>query len=319
LTQIVDTQEYLHRLLTIDRPGVEKILAFYDHRLGVICKDPRLLYIPMDDHLVHRGDGVFETLKFVCSGIYQLDAHLERMKKSCSTIFLQPPCSWDEIRKLVLEVCASTACEKGLVSLFIGRGPGGFSVDFRECPQSSLYIVTREHPVYSEEMWEQGVKAYKTQIPPKQGYLSQIKSVDYLPNVLMKREAVLNGNDYPFCFDKQGYLVEGATENVCIVTSEGKLVVPELRRALPGTTLIRALELVKAEVDIEYRRVHEEEIHEAMEVILLGTSIDALSVVSFNNAPVNETRVGPVSRRLRELIVRDQKENGVPMYSTGAA
>lgn len=315
MTQIVDTQEYLHRLLTVDRPGMEKILAFYDHRLGAICKDPRLLYIPMDDHLVHRGDGVFETLKFVYFGVYQLDAHLQRMQKSCSTIFLQPPCSWEEIRELVLEVCATTGFEQGLLSLFIGRGPGGFSVDFRECPESSLYIVSRKHPVYSEQMWEQGVTAYKTQIPPKQGYLSQIKSVDYLPNVLMKREAVLNGNDYPFCFDKQGYLVEGATENVCIVTPQGKLVVPELRRALPGTTLMRGLELIKDEVDIQSRRVHEEEIYEAREVILLGTSIDALSVVRFNDQPVHGTQVGPVSRRLRELLIRDQEENGIPIYA----
>ena len=309
MTRLVSTEDYLEKLLTVERPGMDGILAFYDHRLGVICKDPRLLYIPLDDHLVHRGDGVFETLKFVYSGLYQLDAHLERMQKSSSTIFLQPPCSWARVRELVLEVCACTGKEEGIVSLFIGRGPGGFSVDFRECPESSLYVVAREYPDYEKELWQNGVTAYRTNIPPKQGYLSQIKSVDYLPNVLMKREAVLNGDDYPFCFDKYGYLVEGATENVCIVTSEGKLVVPELKRALPGTTLMRALELIKPEVEIESRRVHEQEIYNAREAILLGTSIDALSVVRYNNEPINQAQVGPVSRKMRKLLIQDQKDN----------
>lgn len=313
MTQIVSTQEYLDKLLQVERPGLDKILAFYDHRLGVIGKDPRLMYIPLDDHLVHRGDGVFETLKFTYSRVYQLDSHLERMQTSCNTIYLQPPCPWNKIRELVLEVCACSEQEEGLVSLFIGRGPGGFSVDLRECAEPSLYIVSRKLLHYPQNLWQQGVAAFKTQVPPKQDYLSQIKSVDYLPNVLMKREAVLNGGDYPFCFDKNGYLAEGATENVCIVTNQGKLAVPDLRKALPGTTLIRALELIKGEVEIESRKVHEEEIYRAKEVILLGTSIDALSVVRYNNEPINDLEIGSVSKRLRELFVLDQCRNGISL------
>lgn len=308
---LATTEEYLKRLLHANRPGLEDILAFYDHRLGVIGKDPRLMLIPLDDHLVHRGDGVFETLKFVNRRVYQVDAHLRRMASSGSTIFLSPPCSWDRLRELILDVVHQTESEDGVISLFVGRGPGGMTVDFRECPESSLYIVIRRLPHKPESFWEQGVTAFKAATPTKQSYLSKIKSVDYLPNVLMKREAILNGYDYPFCFDDQGYLAEGATENVCMVTHSGELVVPESRNALMGTTLVRAVSLVKEEVPIVYRLISEAELDEAREIIILGTTIDAVGVVRFNGRPVHDVRPGPVAKRLRQLLIEDQSQSGV--------
>lgn len=306
----VDTQEYIQRLLDTFRPGLDDILAFYDHRLGVLAPDPRLLLIPLDDHLVHRGDGVFETLKFEHGRLYQLDAHLRRMQSSCQAIYVQPPCSWKRTRELTLEVAAAAEKESGLISLFIGRGPGGLGIDFRECLEPSLYIVVRKLHPKPAEVWEHGVTAVRVETPAKQGYLSQIKSVDYLPNVLMKREAVLKGADFPLCFDEYGYLAEGATENVCLVTRSHEIIVPEFRHSLRGTTLMRALELVEEDVPVIFRPVHEEDILEAREVIVLGTSFDALSVVRYNGQPIHDVRPGPVAKRLRTALQQDLIGNG---------
>jgi len=311
VVKIVDAKEYVEKILSLHRPGEENYLAFYEHRLGVICKEPRLLLIPLDDHLVHRGDGVFETLKFVHRKIYLLDAHLERMAKSCKAIFINPPCSFDHIKDLIIEVARASGVDNGILSLFIGRGPGGFTTDFRECPQSSLYIVARRLPENPESFWEKGVTAFKSKTPAKQCYMARIKTVDYLPNVLMKMEAIEKGYDFPLCFDEQGFLAEGATENVVIVNEKGTLVIPEMNNALPGTTLMRALDLIKDEVGFVFRSIREEEIYEAREVILLGTTIDALSIVRYNDKPIHDVRPGPVSKRLRELLQKDLWENGV--------
>ncbi len=313
MLKVATSEEYLHKLLNVNRPGLEDILVFYEHRLGIIGKDPRLMLIPLDDHLVHRGDGVFETLKFVDRRVYQLDAHLKRMASSCATIFLSPPCSWDRLRELILEVVGQCESREGVISVFVGRGPGGMTVDFRECPESSLYIVVRRLPSKPASFWEDGVTAFKASTPTKQSYLSKIKSVDYLPNVLMKREAILKGYDYPFCFDEQGYLAEGATENVCILDQAGQLVIPESRNALMGTTLIRAISLIQAEVPVSYRAISEEDIYKAREVIVLGTTIDAVGVVRFNGCPVHDVRPGPVAKRLCQLLIEDRMNNGVPV------
>lgn len=312
MMRVAGSDDYLKALLEAIRPGAEEVLAFYDYRVGLIGTDPRLMLMPWDDHLAHRGDGVFETAKYIGGKLYQLDAHLKRMQSSCRNIHLEPPCSWAEIRSLVLEVARAGGKQDGLVRVLLGRGPGGFGIDPFECPVPSLYVVAYDIHRKPESVFEQGVTACKASIPAKQSWLATIKTTNYLPNVLMKREAVQKGYDYALCFDEHGFLAEGATENVCIVDREGRLSIPEFTHALAGTTLMRGVDLMKQEMDVIFRGITEAELYEAREIILVGTTIDALSVVRFNDKPVHDVRPGPVSKRMRQLLHEDLEKNGVP-------
>ncbi|HKK32019.1 MAG TPA: aminotransferase class IV [Desulfomicrobiaceae bacterium] len=312
MVKVASQYEYMERILALERPGEEDIFAFYEHRLGAIFTNPRLMLLPLDDHLVHRGEGIFESLKFVDGRIYQLDPHLERMQRGAKSLYLSAPCPWDTLREILMDVARASGHRDGLLSVFIGRGPGGFTTDFRECPVTSLYVVARRFRRRPETFWEKGVTAFKSSIPAKQKYLSRIKSVNYLPNVLMKREAIERGVDFPLCFDGHGFLAEGATENVVLVEQKGTLVVPEMGSALAGTTMLRGLELVQNEMEIVSRPVSGDEILEARELIAMGTSIDAVGVVRYNGKPIHDARPGPVAARLREVLIRDVQENGVP-------
>jgi branched-chain amino acid aminotransferase len=308
--QQIDEYQYMERILALERPGEINFLAFYDHRIRAVVTNPRLMLIPLDDHLVHRGDGVFETLKFIDGRLYQLDAHLKRLRNSCETIFITAPAPWDMIRAIVMDVAKAAGLPNGLISIFIGRGLGGFSLDFRECEHPTLYVVARRFPDIPEQVWEKGVHACRSSFPARPKELVRIKSVNYLNNVLMKREAILKGCAYPLCFGPDHFLAEGAAENIIIVDHTGQLVVPEMNYALVGTTMLRALELIGREHDYITRPISEDDIRVAQEVILLGTSIDALSVVRYNGKPIHDVRPGPVSRRLRTLLQEDLKNHG---------
>ena len=309
--KVASSEEYLFAMLSAARPGLGEVLAFFDHRVGVIGTDPRLMLMPWDDHLVHRGDGVFETMKFLGRRIYQMEPHVKRMENSARSIFLTPPCPWEAVREIIVAVARAGGRDAGLLRVLLGRGPGGFGIDPFECPTPSLYVVAYGFHPKPEALFERGVTAFKTSVPAKQAYLATIKTIDYLPNVLMKREAVTGGFDYPFCFDEHGYLAEGATENVCIVDREGALHIPEFTNALAGTTLMRAVDLIKHEVKIVFRGITEAEILEAREVIVVGTTVDAISVVRYNGKPIHDVRPGPVSKRMRELLKKDLAENGL--------
>ena len=313
MAKVADSKAYLEAMLAVERPGAGEIQAFYEHRVGLICTDPKLMVMPWDDHLVHRGDGIFETMKFVDRKLYQLEPHMARMQRSCQAIYMTPPCSWDEIRELILDVARAGDRDSGLVRVLLGRGPGGFGIYPSECPESSLYVVSYDMHAKPESVYEKGVTAFKTSIPAKQSYLATIKSIDYLPNVLMKHEAEEKGFDFPFCFDRNGFLAEGATENVCIVDESGKLIIPEFTNALAGTTLMRAVDLIKNEVSIVFRSISEEEILLAREVIIVGTTGDAIPVVRFNGKPIHDVKPGPVAARIRELLKKDLQETGIPL------
>ncbi|MFP4169112.1 MAG: aminotransferase class IV [Desulfonatronovibrionaceae bacterium] len=313
MPRILEENEYIKHLLSRHRPNEEDCLAFYDHRLGAVCRNPRLMLVPVDDHLVHRGDGVFETLKMINRRVYLLDAHLERLQKSCRGLDIRMPAPAEEIRALVLDLLRAVDEESALVSMYVGRGPGGFTTDIRECPESSLYIVIRRMHHRPESFWEKGVTVFKTGIPAKQGYLARIKTVNYLPNVLMKKEAVEKGYDFPLCFDENNFLAEGATENVIVVDENGKLIIPDFVNALAGTTLMRALELIKHEKNFIFRSISEDELYSAREIIMVGTTLDAVGVIRYNDKPVHDVRPGPVALRLRQLLREDVDQNGLPV------
>jgi len=309
--RVASSEEYLRAMLEAIRPGTEEVLAFYDHRIGVIGTDPKLMLMPWDDHLVHRGDGVFESLKYVGRKLYQLDAHLRRMRLSCQAIHLDPPCSWDELRETAIEVARAANESNGLLRILIGRGPGGFGIDPFESPVQSLYIVAYRLHQRPEASFEKGVTAFHTSIPAKQSWMATVKTTNYLPNVLMKREAVMKRMDFPFCFDERGFLAEGATENVALVDESGRLVIPEFTNSLAGTTLMRAIDLVKEDMDILFKGITEDEILSAREVMMLGTSFDCVGVVRYNGKPIHDARPGPVSKRIRELLTADLAKNGL--------
>lgn len=313
MVKVADSKTYLEAMLAVERPGAHEIQAFYEHRVGMICTDPQLMLMPWDDHLVHRGDGIFETMKFVGRKLYQLEPHMARMQRSCEAIYMTPPCPWDEIRQLILDVARAGGRENGMVRVLLGRGPGGFGIYPSECPEPSLYVVSYDLHPKAESVYEKGVTAFKTSIPAKQSYLATIKSIDYLPNVLMKHEAEEKGYDFPFCFDADGFLAEGATENVCIVDDAGRLVIPEFTNALAGTTLLRAVDLVKSEMPIVFRSISEEEILLAREVIIVGTTGDAIPVVRFNGKPIHDVKPGPVAKRIRELLKQDLLDTGIQL------
>lgn len=300
-------------MLATPRPGEANILAFYEHRFQAICREPRLMLLPLDDHLAHRGDGVFETIKYMQGRMYRLEDHLERMRASAEGIHLPPPCPWERIRELTLQVAAAGQEPAGMMRVLMGRGPGGFGIDPAESPESSLYIVAYRFTPRPESWYEAGLKGFRTTIPAKQGYLARIKNANYLPNVLMMREAEARNKDVPFCFDEEGYLAESAIANLCLVDDKGTLNVPLFTNALPGTTIRRALTLLDGEVEHCLRRITEDDILTASELLMLGTGPDCVAVVEYEGQRIGKGQEGPVAKLLRKRIRNDIVTSGLPV------
>lgn len=310
---VYSSEEFLQKMLAIPRKCAPEILAFYEHRVGAICTDAQVMFAPLDDHLCHRGDGVFESVKYTEGRIYQLDAHLERMQRSAAGLFLTPPVSWERIRELVLETAAAGKDPLGQMRILLGRGPGGFGIDPFECPEASLYLIAYRFHAKPESWFENGLKGYRTSVPAKQPYMAKLKNTNYVPNMLMIREGREKGMDTPFCFDDMGYLAESAIANLCIVDASGTLSVPEFTSSLPGTTLLRALELLEGALPITFRRISEGEITSAREVILFGTGPDCVAITSYEGKKIGNGKAGPIAEKARKLIVEDIRATGAPI------
>lgn len=311
--EILDSSAYLERLLAAPRPGAAGLRAFYDHRIGAVTTDPRFVLAPLDDHLCHRGDGVFETIAYRQRRMFQLDAHLERMRNSAAGLKITPPCPWDELRDIVLTVARAGGEDDGGMRLLIGRGPGGFGISPRECPTASLYVVAIRSAPPSEAWYDKGLTAFRSAIPAKQEYLARIKNTNYLPNVLMSEEAHERHMDVALTFDASGCLAEAAVANVGIVDRDGALVCPEFTHSLPGTTVLAAMEVAKAEgMRTAFRGIRAEELPTAREMLFFSSSPLCVGITHYEGVPIGDGKPGAIARMLRRKLLERLLAEGTP-------
>lgn len=313
---VISTAEWQERVSRLDRPGAQHILAFYEHRVGAICCDPRQMLAPLDDHLVHRGDGAFETIRFSAGVMFNVDAHVGRLKNSCAGLGINPPCAWDAIREYILDVARAGNEPEGSVRALLGRGPGGFDIDPAECPAASLYIVAYRGNLHGEDWYARGLSACKSDVPVRPSSLAKLKTANYLPGVLMTMEAARKGADIAFSYDHDGHLAEAAIANVALVDAAGTLVIPQCGNALPGTTVKKAADLAAPFMPVVLRPVLEPELFEAAEILVLGTAHECVGVHAYEGKTVGNGTPGPVARQLRRLIRADLLASGVSFLRT---
>lgn len=312
----VPPERFLRALLSAPRPGAEKILAFYDHRAGLICTDPSLLLVPLDYHLCHRGDGLFESICYRDGLIFALDAHLDRLEAGAAALCIDLPLQQDALRARIRDVAAASSRDHGDLRVFLSRGPGGFGISPRECPSPGLYIVAAASKLPGPAIYEKGLTAFTSAYPPKQEYLAKIKNTNYLPNVLMAAEALAKEMDVAITFDENGHMGEAAIANVAIVDKEGRLVSPEITRILPGTTLLAALELAAERMPVRQEPVHRQDILQAREMLLFTSSTLCVAITHFDGHPIGQGiaagRPGPVALWLKDALLQKMKADGTP-------
>lgn len=281
----------------------EKALVMYSSLRGAMVSDPRGMWLPVDDHLVHRGDGVFETLLFEGGGFYNVKAHLLRLEASAESIGLRLPVSLDSLREILNDCFVVADRKRALARVLVGRGPGGFSVDPLECPVASLYVMVYEAPPPFMQKHPEGAKAVLSRVPPKSGGLASIKTCNYIPNVLMKAEANTAGVHFAIGVDDQGFLTESATENLAAIDQNGTLILLPPTHHLPGTTLKRVAELAASEGrKVENRALRASELFEASEVLIVGTTAYVTQLVELDGRALP---TGSVAGELDALLHAD--------------
>lgn len=288
--------------------------AMYSTLYDGFVTDPALMLVPLDDHLVHRGDGVFEAIRATPLGFYLLDQHLDRLFRSAESLALPIPLQRDKLRDMCGALLDMTShIQNRLLRIFVGRGPGDFSPNPYSTLGSQLYAVMTDFKPFAPAAYSEGTSLMISQVPVKPGMYSQVKSCNYLPNVMMKKEAIDHGYDFAVSLNENDFITEGPTENMMIVTRENELLAPRFDYTLRGTTLLRAMELAinlkksghTVLKDIRLADLKKEDLCMAREIMMVGTTMAVLPVTRFEKSPVADGRPGPVAQKLCELILRD--------------
>jgi len=293
-------------------PGRSSYLAMYSSVFGGVVTDPALMVIPLDDHIINRGDGIFEFFPVENGYAYCFEAHLTRLERSAEIISLDLPFDIATIRQITLETIAISGARDCGVRLFVSRGLGDFACNPTTPKKSLFYVIVLRMPPRDSHPPE-GVSAITTHIPIKPGFYAQVKTTCYLLNALVELEAHQNNARFGVWYDQEGHLAESSIDNVAIVSQEKIFKYPRFEHILKGTGLIRAAELAKELVrsgelsGISQTDITQHEVYESLEMLILGSG-DVIPIVKYDRRTIGSGKPGPVFRRLWELFEKDRAE-----------
>jgi 4-amino-4-deoxychorismate lyase len=304
--QIIDESNFIEAVKKQHNPFFAGYYAFYSSWLGGITTDPNLMLLPIDDHMVHRGDGVFEAMKAVNRSVYLMEQHLQRLFDSAEKISIKPSFDRQHVQEVVLETLRVANKNEVSIRIFLSRGPGDFSANPYDSIEPQLYIMVQSLNTPSPAKYIDGITIGKSKIPIKDSWMAQIKSCNYLPNVLMKKETVDRGLDFVIGIDAYGLIAEGPTENVMIVDENETLIHPPFENILKGTTMIRACELARQHgMKTEIKSISVDDLRSAQEVLITGTSLNVLPVVKYEHWIIGDGKPGAIAKKLNELLIED--------------
>ncbi|GLU15470.1 hypothetical protein SLE2022_319560 [Rubroshorea leprosula] len=282
--------------------------AFYSSVFGGIILDPAMIVIPMDDHMVHRGHGVFDTAIILDGYLYELDAHLDRFLRSAANAKISSPFPRSTLRSILVQLTASSQCTKGTLRYWLSAGPGDFLLSSAGCPTSAFYAIVIND---NFSQCKEGVKVITSTIPMKSPLFATTKNVNYLPNVLSKMEAEEKGASASIWVDEKGYIAEGPNVNVAFITSDKELILPLFDKILSGCTAKRLLELAPKLVELGHLKsvktanLTVEEAKAAVEMMYVGSTLPILPIIMWDEQPIGDGKVGELTMALSDLLWDD--------------
>ena len=309
----LSADEVLAQLGEIRRRQPVDYAAFYSSQLGGVVTDPALMVLPFDDHMVHRGHGVFDTAGLVAGKIYDLEAHLDRFMQSAARSKLCLPISRAETREIILQTAAVSGRRDGAIRYWLSSGPGSLEMSPAIGADPGFFVMVFGGLTYPDRWYTEGVRVMTTTYPIKPPLYATTKTTNYLPNVLMQMEAKEAGFDNGVFLDACGCVGESSNMNVAFVTADAVLKHPKFDDVLAGCTSLRLLELAPLLVrrgllrDVRVSDIPVEEAKAASEMLLIGSSVKVAPIVQWDEQIIGDGKPGPLAKALLALLEEDRR------------
>src|SRR5687767_14512084 len=313
--QMLTADDVLSHLRALRARQPVQYWAFYSSQLGGVVTDPALMVLPFDDHIVHRGHGIFDTAGLVDGKIYDLEAHLDRFLLSAERSKLRLPGSRDEIREVIVTTTAVSGQRDGSIRYWLSSGPGSLELSPPAGAEPGFFVMVFGGLSYPERWYTEGLRVMTTTYPIKAPLYAVTKATNYLPNVLMQMEAKQAGFDNGVFIDDDGNVGESSNMNVAFVTSNAVLAHPKFDHILAGCTSLRLLELAAVLQDqglikgVDVRDITVPEARAAREMLLLGSSVKVAPIIQWDAQQIGDGTPGPVARALLRLLDDDMRSS----------
>ncbi|MDO8726277.1 MAG: branched-chain-amino-acid transaminase [Candidatus Methanoperedens sp.] len=267
------------------------------------------------DHGFLYGDGVFEGIRAYNGRVFRLDGHLDRMYDSAKAIDLKVPLSKEDMKKAIIETLKRNGLKDAYIRPIVTRGDGDLGLDPRKCPVPNVFIITQEWGAMYGDLYEKGLTAVTVGIRRNapEALPPNIKSLNYLNNILAKIEANVKGGDEAIMFDVHGNVSEGSGDNIFVVKN-GKIITPPTLNNLRGITRAAAIELaIKDRIPVSEINMGLFDIYTADEVFVTGTAAEIAPVTKVDGRIIGDGKPGQITMKLMEEFKELTRKEGTPI------
>ncbi|MFT6861784.1 MAG: branched-chain amino acid aminotransferase [Akkermansiaceae bacterium] len=271
--------------------------------------------ISVFDHGLLYGDGIFEGIRFYEGRVFRLTEHIERLYLSAKALLLKMPWTLEEVCEATLETIRANGLTDGYIRLVVTRGVGDLGLNPYLCPSPSMFIIVSGITLYPAELYEKGLEVVtcSTRRPTPASLSPQVKSLNYLNNVMAKVEALKAGAKEGLMLNEQGYVAECTGDNVFIVKKGVVLTPPVSDGSLDGITRQVIFDLC-AELGITIREVSmtRYDLYTADESFLTGTAAETIPMVKLDEREIGNGKPGEVSLKLIKAYGNLVRSEGTP-------
>ncbi len=270
-------------------------------------------FLPLEQAMVHiedRGfqfaDGVYEVVACFGGGYLDLDAHLQRLERSCAAIEIVLPKSLEALKDLVQQAYHKNPYEDAMVYIQVTRGVAPRSHVVNQAMQPTLVITVRDLPLPSDTKLRTGVKACT--LKDIRWKHCEIKSIALLASVMGKQEASRREVDEAFWLDEKNHMLEGCATNVFAII-DGVLVTHALdHQILGGITRDMVISLAKDLGFVVQQRPWKLDEKGLTECLMSSTTNAVMPVCAVDGQAIGAGVPGEIGLKLRALMLEQFEE-----------
>jgi branched-chain amino acid aminotransferase len=275
--------------------------------------------IPVSDHGLLYGYGLFQTMRAYNGHIYLLDKHLARLHEAAEVVGMAHKLKGVDLEKACGDTVKANGLKEARVRLTVTNGQNTAMPWSDPSGDPTVIVTAVPYTPLSEEKYRQGFKVGIAAVRRmSQSVISSMKSINYLMNVMARMDAAAKGLDETVLLNDEGYVAEGGGSNLFFVREE-RLVTPNLKSGIiPGVTREVVIELAEGlGIPVTEGTVGIGVFRKCDEVFMTNALIEIMPVTSARDEgsgqmlSVGGGKLGKITQKLREAYrTRVEKATG---------
>jgi D-alanine transaminase len=272
-------------------------------------------YLPHRHAVVHiedRGyqfaDGVYEVVHTYRGRLIDELAHLDRLDRSLSELFIASPMARRSMRLVMREVVRRNRLTTELLYIQVTRGVAPRDHRFPHSKKPAVVMTARAVPEFPREMLDDGVKILT--IPDVRWDRCDIKTIALLPNILAKQTAIEAQAYEAWLVDGDDFITEGSSSNAWIVTADNILITPPTGHRVLAGTARRMIVRMASELGytVEERPFTVAEAYQAKEAFMCNSSHFVTPVTQIDDTVIANGKPGALTIEMHKRYLRFMEE-----------